>query len=68
MPTMSDKKIFRQIRNFYKKPKSNLNPPARKLILAYTRSTVKKIGLGSLGTKLLGDARFQVSSVLINLC
>ena len=35
-------------------------PPAKNLILTYTRPTVNKIGLGSLGTKLLEDARSQV--------
>ena len=62
MPKMSDKKFFRQIYNFYKKLNSNLQPE----MLHETNS--KKNGLGSLGTKLLGDARFQVLSMRINLC
>ena len=66
MPTMTDKKLFRQIYNLCKK--TEIKPPARNVILVCLRPTLKTIGLGSLGTKLLGDARSQVLSIKINFC
>ena len=51
---ISNKKFFCQTRNFFTESK----PSAKSLILAYTRPIVKKINChGSLGTKLLEDAR-----------
>ena len=50
---MSNKILFCQIRVLQK---TKIKPLAKNLILAYTRSTVKKVGLGSLGIKLLGDS------------
>ena len=50
---MKDKKLFRQICNFCKKPKSNRQPKS----LHKTDHKKSQIGLGSLGTKLLGDTR-----------
>ena len=42
IPKMSDKKLFRQIFNFYKKTKKNeFKPSAKNLILVYTGPTVK---------------------------
>ena len=49
--------------------KNEIKLPDENLILAYRIPTVKKqIGLGSLGTKLIGDVKSQVSSMWINLC
>ena len=61
---MSDKKLFCQIRNFYKKPKSN---SSQKSDFSSHNTNSKKIG--NLGTKLIVDAMSQVLIIIqIILC
>ena len=62
---MNEKSFFRQIRNFYEKPKSNLYRKTW-FYLTEDQQHKKEISLVSLGTNLIRDAISP--SIRINLC
>ena len=47
--------------------KTKMKPPAKNLMLSYTWPIVRKIGLGTLGTNLLGDSRSNFKRLYISI-